>query len=164
MQPMQPYAPPGPPPKKGIGTLGIVLIVIGIVAVVGIGACVGIAFWVKGKAEGIAAEVADGGALIAVSPPDVKAALAGPKKAYVGHWKSKKGSTLAIDADGNMDFEKDEDGDGQKEKIDAPIAAFVGNDMQVKIFVTLTVKVSDPPSNSSGTWKMRADGIELVRE
>src|ERR1022692_4533640 len=74
----QPYGgyPQAPmPPKKGMGALGIVLIILGVLFVLGIGTCVGGYFWVKGKVS----DLVDSGALDLVSPPAVTAALAGPK-------------------------------------------------------------------------------------
>jgi hypothetical protein len=101
---MQPYGgPQAPMPvKKGMGALGIVLIVLGIVFVLGLGTCVGGYFWVKGKVS----DLVEGGALDLTSPPAVTAALAGAKKDYVGSWTSKKGSTLDIQSNGQMQYVK----------------------------------------------------------
>jgi hypothetical protein len=147
-----------------MGPLGTVLIIFGVLALVGMATCGAGLYWVKRKVAKVAAEMADGGArLVLVSPVAVTDALTGAKKDYVGVWTSERGSTLTIDAMGNMSFEKDEDGDGVKEKLNMPIAAFVGNDIQCQAFVTLTVHVSQPPSQVSGQWHMTADGIPLER-
>ena len=134
--------PPSPPQKKGLSGLAIALIIIGVVAVLGLGTCVAGVFYVKAKAEKFADSI-DGGAVVLVSPPEVKAELAGAKKEYVGSWKSKKDSTLDIDADGNLKLVRDEG--GAKETLTAPIAAFQGNDIQIKAFVTITIPVTSPP-------------------
>jgi hypothetical protein len=161
---MQPYDQQQQAPKKGMGALGVVLIIFGILGAMGLATCAAGYFWVKGKVAKVAAELGDGGgALVLVSPAAVKEALAGPKKDYVGTWASKQGSTLTIEETGNMDFEKDEDGDGVKEKLNAPIARFSGNDIQCQAIITLTIHVTEAPHMVSGHWQMNADGIELTR-
>jgi hypothetical protein len=161
---MQPYSPGQPQPKKGIGALGIVLIFVGLLFVGALGTCVAGYFWVKGKAEAVVNEIGEaGGKLVLVAPDEVKAALAGDKKDYVGHWSSKKGSTLTIDPTGNLLYEKDEDGDGVKEKLQAPIAAFAGDDIQCQAFLTFTVHVTSTPKLEAGKWRMVVDGIEMER-
>ena len=91
--------------------LMIALIVVGALAVLGLGTCVAGFFLVKAEVKKVAATLGDGG-LVLVSPPAVTADLAGSKKEYVGSWRSKHGSTLDIEPNGTMRFEKDEDGDG----------------------------------------------------
>jgi hypothetical protein len=161
---MQPYPPGQQQPKKGIGALGIVLIVLGLLFVGALGTCVAGYYWVKGKAESVVKELGEGGAkLVLVAPEEVKAALAGDKKDYVGHWTSKKGSALTIDTAGNLLWAKDEDGDGIKDTLQAPIAAFAGDDMQCQAFLTFTVHVTAPPKLEGGKWRMVVDGIEMER-
>jgi hypothetical protein len=144
--------------------LTIILIVVGLVLVGALGTCAAGVFWVKREATKLETEIAEGGAVIVmVSPPSVKEALAGPKKDYVGHWHSKSGSTLDIYPDGAMRFEKDEDGDGVKEKTEAPIAAFNGDDFEVKALVVITTHVTEPPHQVGGKWQMTADGVHLTR-
>jgi hypothetical protein len=150
--------PPSPPQKKGLSGLAIALIVIGVIAVIALGTCTAGFFYVKGKAEGLV----DGGGLVLVSPPEVKAELANAKKDYVGSWRSKKGSTLDIDADGNLKLALDEG--GAKETLTAPIASFQGNDMQIKAFVTLTVPVTSPPRRTGDQWSMTAKGVTFERK
>lgn len=140
-------------------------LVVGIAIVVLIGSALGVAllFWLKGKVEKVAGDAADGG-LVLVSPPEVVAELAGAKKGYVGSWKSAAGkdSTLDIDAQGNVRFVKDEGG-GFKEKTEAPIAAFVGNDMQFRAVITFTIPVTEPPREVGDHWEMTAKGVKLRR-
>lgn len=129
--------PPGQAPKKGMSTLAIVLIIGGVVLVLGIGTCAAGAVWLGHKAKEVTENLADGG-LILVSPPEVVAELAGPKKDYVGTWTSESGkSTLDINPDGNFKLVQDER--GSKETLSAPIAAFAGSDLEVRLGITLKV-------------------------
>jgi hypothetical protein len=144
--------------KKGLSTVAIVLIVLGVLLVLGLGTCVGGVYWAKSKVE---KELADGGGVTLVAPPDVKEALAGPKKDYVGSWKSKRGSTLDIAETGEMRLNVDEG--GGKETLTAPIARFKGDDMEVHMIVTVTIAVAKPPHQEGGTWRMRAKGIDFER-
>ena len=152
---------------SGYRALAIVLIVVGVLGVLALGTCAVGAFWVKRKADAVVASIADGG-LVMVSPPAVKAELAGAKKDYVGAWASARGSTLDIDADGNMKLVKDEDGDGgSREAITAPIASFRGDDIEVKLVVTLTIPVTVPPhrvGSPSKHWEMTAKGVVFERK
>jgi hypothetical protein len=157
----QPYAQP-PVPKKGLSTGMIILIVVGVVFLLILGTCAAGVIWAERKASDFAKDMAEGGVVL-VSPPAVTSELAGAKKEYVGAWKSKKGSTMHIASSGNFLRELDEDGDGVKEKTEAPIAAFVGDDMQVKLIVTLLFRVSEPPHQVSGVWHMKVDGIDYER-
>jgi hypothetical protein len=145
------------PPKKGMGALGIVLIILGVLFVLGIGTCVGGYFWVKGKVS----DLVDSGALDLVSPPAVTAALAGPKKDYIGSWTSKRGSALNIDSAGHMHYLKAEG--GSNEKLDVSIGAFVGDDIEVHVLVKVTVHVTKPPHKKGSMWEMTADGIDFER-
>jgi hypothetical protein len=151
-----------PQPKKGMTTLTIVLIVIGVLLVLLAGVCGLGVIAVQREAKKISDDIGDGGIAL-VSPPDVTAALAGSKKDYVGQWKSKRGSALRIDADGRMLLEKDEDGDGIKEKVDGPIVSFSGNDIVQKPVITITTRVSVTPHQNGDHWEMTADGIDFSR-
>jgi hypothetical protein len=146
---------------SGYRALAIVLIVVGVIALIGLGTCAAGAFFVKRKVDRVAAGIADGG-LVLTSPPAVKAELAGPKKDYVGSWRSAAGSSLDIDPDGNMKYQKEEG--GSKETITAPIASFRGNDIEVKFGVTLTIKVEEPPELVGSTWQMKANGVAFERK
>ena len=155
----QPSAAPGTPPKKqGMSPIAIVLIILGSLFLLGVGTCAAGAFWLKGKAEALV----DGGGLVLVSPPEVKSALAGPKKAYVGDWHGED-SHLAIDADGNVKFEKHGAG-GSNQTYTAPVAAFVGNDIELKIMINVIIKVTRPPHQVGDHWEMTADGIAFTRK
>jgi len=160
----QPYgAPPQPPPKKGMSTLAIVLMVLGGIFLLGLGTCVAGAFWLKNKTEGVMSELADGGGgIILVSPPAVKAELAGPKKAYVGAWHGSGGNSLVIDAEGNLKLEKHKG--GGNESWNAPIAAFSGSDMEIKVLVKVVIKVEKAPHKVGDHWEMTADGVAFERK
>ena len=148
---------PAPPPKRGIGTLGIVFIVLGVVLVLGVGTCVGGILWVKGKVS----DLVDGGSLDLEAPLAVTSALAGPKKDFVGSWTSKKGSVLDIDSSGRLRLQKAEGGGSTK--LEAPIGAFVGDDIELHLIVKVTIRVTRPPHKKGSTWEMTADGIDFER-
>jgi flagellar basal body-associated protein FliL len=148
------------PPKKS-NTLAIVLGIVGVVLVLVVGTCAVGAYYVKQKTKEFAENIADGG-MVLVSPPEVKAELAGAKKDYVGSWKSVSGkSTFDIDAEGNMKLEKDEG--GAKEAYTMPIAAFRGNDIEARAVITFKIDVPEPPHQVSGKWQMRAKGVTWQR-
>ena len=102
------------------------------------------------------------GSLVLAAPPDVLSALSGPKRDYVGVWKSEAGSTLSIDPSGNVLLDTREG--GSSKRLQAPIAAFSGNDIQMRAFVTITIAVSEPPRQVGGTWQMVADGVRYARD
>lgn len=149
--------PPNQPAKKGLSTLSIVLIVIGVLFVLGLGTCVGGAFILKSKAE----QLVDGGGLVLVSPPEVKAELAGVKRDYIGSWRSAKGSTLDIDADGNIKMTIAEG--GTSETVTAVIAAFHGDDIQLKMLITLTIPVTVPPHRVGDHFQITAKSVTFER-
>ncbi len=152
-----------PPPKKKMSTVMVVLIVFGVLGVLGLGTCGVAAFFINKEVKQISASMGEGG-LVVVSPANVLVDLAGPKKDYVGSWRSKRGSALHIGADGTMKLEKDEDGDGVKESLQAPIASFSGDDIQIQMFVNVTVKVASAPKKISDHWEMTADDIHFERK
>ncbi len=143
-----------------MSTLTIVLIVIGVLLVLVGGTCAVGVILIGREAQKISDDLGEGG-LMLVAPPEVKADLAGPKKDYVGHWKSKKGSSITIDAEGDMKVDKDED--GTKESLQAPIVRFSGNDIVQKPLITITTHVSEAPHKNGDHWEMTADGIHFAR-
>jgi hypothetical protein len=152
-----PFQPVPQTPKKS-NTLVIVLGIIAGIFIIGGAACAGCVFYAKNKAEEGLQSLADGGGLMLTSPEAVTTALAGPKKGYVGRWVAADGSTLQIDEDGHMRLEKK----AGNQKTDAPIAAFVGDDIQVKLFVTITYKVSKAPA--PGGTEIVVDGLSFKRQ
>ena len=152
---------PGVAPKKGMSTLTIVLIIAGVALVLGLGTCIGGAVWFGHQVTGVKDNLADGG-LVLVAPPAVVAELAGPKKDYVGSWSTASGkSTLDIKDDGSLKLVQDEK--GSKETLSAPIAAFVGNDMEIRVGLVIKLEVTEPPHQANGHWEMTVRGMKLSR-
>ena len=53
---------------------------------------------------------------------------------------------------------------GVSTKIEAPLKAFHGDDFEVGIGpMTTTFRVSSPPREIEGVWKMTVDGTEVTR-
>ena len=151
-----------PTKRKGISTTTIVLIAVGVLVALGLGTCAAGAVWVGHKAKEVKQNIADGG-LVLVAPPEVVADLAGPKKDYVGSWVSASGkSTLDILSDGTLKLVQDEK--GGKETLTAPIAAFVGNDMELRVGLTFEIAVSQPPHRVGDRFEMVARGITFHRD
>jgi len=148
-------------PKKGMSTLTIVLIIGGVLLVLGIGTCGAAAVWLGHKAKEVKENIADGG-LVLVAPAEVVADLAGPKKDYVGSWTSASGkSTLDIQSDGSLKLVQDER--GTKETLTAPIAAFVGNDIEIRLGLTFKLNVTEPPHRQNDRWEVVVRGITFRR-
>ena len=142
---------------KGLKKL---LVVLGVVVVIGSIAGVVLLFWVQKKATQVMGDAKDGG-IVLVSPPEVIAELAGPKKGYVGEWRGPD-TQLDVDAQGNVRFER-VTAAGSTEKITAPIAAFAGNDMKFRAFIEFTIAVSEAPHEVGDHWEMTAKGVKLRR-
>ena len=117
--------------------------------------------WLGHQVKEVKESIADGG-LVLVSPPEVVTDLAGPKKDYVGSWTSASGkSTLDISPDGSLKLVQDER--GTKETLTAPIAAFLGNDIEIRVGLKFELKVSEPPHRAIDHWEMTARGITFRR-
>jgi hypothetical protein len=152
------------PPKRGMSTAAIALIVVGVLVLLMVGTCGAGAYFLKRKATAALQELADGGAFVVASPEAVRTALSGARKDYVGSWRSAKGSTLDIAEDGAMRLQKNGDGDGMRQTITAPIAEFRGDDLVVRMLFTMTVRVSSPPHKVGDHWEMTADGMLLEKK
>lgn len=84
------------------------------------------------------------------------------KSAYVGHWEA-EGMTLQINRDGRVSYKRFRK--GASSKIDAPLKAFHGDDFEVGVGpMTTMFRVSSPPREIDGVWRMTVDGVELTRE
>lgn len=140
---------------------GLKKILVAVVVVVVIGSILGTIglFWVQRKVADVAKDVADGG-LVMVSPPEIVAELAGAKKGYVGEWRGRE-TTLDIDPQGNVRWVR---GTGESsEKLSAPIAAFIGDDMEFRAVIKITLAVSEAPHEVGDHWEMTVKGVKLRR-
>jgi hypothetical protein len=146
-----------------MSTLNIVLIVIGSFVVLGLGTCALCVSVAGHEAKKFAAAMQDGGALVLESPPEVKAALAGAKSAYVGSWTSTTGSALVIEPSGHMRVDRRGAGVRGATNVELPIAAFQGDDIIAKAIVTITLHVSVPPHAVDGHQEMTVDGTPFTR-
>ena len=83
------------------------------------------------------------------------------KQEYVGAWTSAS-MCLTISEHATVSYERV--GKKGKTVIRAPIKAFEGDDIVVGfLFIKNTFDVEEPPYHDGGTWRMRVDGVELVR-
>ena len=83
------------------------------------------------------------------------------KAAYVGEWEEKT-MYLLITQDGSVSYRWIKG--GVTTTIDAPLKRFAGDDFEVGIGPLNTMfKVSKPPYQDGGQWKMVVDGVELRR-
>lgn len=156
---MQPQLAPQTSKKKGLSGIAIFFIVCGVLTVLALGTCGVSALIIKNKWDGLKDD--DAGPLVLVSPPEVKAELAGPKKDYVGAWKSAHGNTVVISADGAFAWSYDEG--GTKSSMNAAIAAFKGNDIELRAFIRMTYPVTNPPHREGDRWSMTMKDVTFER-
>jgi len=147
----------------------------------GVGTCVGAGLFLGHEAKKLVAQMGDGGltvddgglvlfglqsrrdgGLVLFSPPAVKNALAGPRRDYVGAWRSAGGSALNIRGDGHIVL-SDQEQAHSTQRLEGEIAAFDGDDIEISLIVTLKVKVTKPPRNVAGHWEMTANAIPFER-
>lgn len=144
-----------------MGTGTILLIVGGVLLLLGLGTCAAGAIWVGHRAKEFKENIADGG-LVLVAPPEVVTELSDPKKDYVGAWTSEsEKSTLEIHSDGSFKLVQDER--GTKETLSAPIAAFIGNDLEIRFGLSFKIAVAEPPHRANNRWEMTLRGIPFHR-
>ena len=157
-------APPnGPMSRRSSDTLGVVLAILGVIALLGMSTCVGVYVLVRRGAAAVAASIGDAGPPISiVSPPAVAAELAGAKRAYVGDWRSVAGSFLEIQPNGQLTYDTREPG-RPRERLTLAIAAFRGADIEARAIAVFTLRVSVPPRRSGGGWEMVVDGATFTR-
>lgn len=87
-------------------------------------------------------------------PPD--------KAAYAGEWDAPT-MTLLITSRGSVRYKRVEG--NRSTSINAPLKAFVGDDFVIGVGpANTTFKVSVPPHQEHGQWKMTVDGVELTRK
>lgn len=83
------------------------------------------------------------------------------RREYIGVWRG-SGMTLVITADGRVEYERREG--SVSKSLSAPIRAFEGDDFIVGIpLLTTRFRVERPPYREGDAWKMRVDGVELLR-
>lgn len=85
-----------------------------------------------------------------------------PDKAdYAGRWRG-GGIDLVIHAEGRVNYAKVE---GKSTKtIEGPLQGWQGDDFVVGVMTVKTkFKVTEPPHEVDGVWKMTVDGVELIR-
>lgn len=86
-------------------------------------------------------------------PPD--------KVAYVGEWQEPT-MYLLITQDGSVRYKRLKG--GVTTSVEGPLKGFQGDDMEVGIGpLATTFKVSKPPFQEDGRWKMVVDGVALTR-
>ncbi len=86
-------------------------------------------------------------------PPD--------KRDFIGTWRG-GGMTLVITAEGRVEYERARG--TVKKTLSAPLRAFVGDDLVVGIpGLTTTFIAERRPFRDGEDWKMRIDGVGLVR-
>lgn len=80
------------------------------------------------------------------------------KKDYAGSWGG-QGMKLIIGADGRIDYERD------GTSVRGPIQKFEGDDFTVGAFgLSTTFDVEEAPHEmDNGIWRMKVDGVDLVR-
>lgn len=88
--------------------------------------------------------------------------LPADKTAYAGEWDAPTMSLL-ITSSGMVSYKRAEG--HTSTSINAPVKNFEGDDFVVGVGpATTTFKVSAPPHQVQGQWKMTVDGVELTRK
>lgn len=83
------------------------------------------------------------------------------KAAYVGEWQRPE-MYLLITQDGSVRYKRLKGG-GTTE-VNGPLQGFEGDDFSVGLgSMSTKFKVSRPPHQVEGVWKMTVDGLELTR-
>jgi hypothetical protein len=83
------------------------------------------------------------------------------KANYAGAWKGGPIS-LVITPEGRAVYKREEG--NMSKSIDAPVKEFNGDNFVVGVgFMSTEFKVSAPPHQDGGVWKMTVDGVELTR-
>ena len=83
------------------------------------------------------------------------------KADYVGEWRA-QGMYLSIAPEGRVVYRREQG--STRTSLNAPLQRFDGNDFRAGLGPFNTVfKVSRPPYDAGGAWKMVVDGVELTR-
>ncbi|WP_341678281.1 hypothetical protein [Niveibacterium sp. SC-1] len=87
-------------------------------------------------------------------------AIPAQKTAYVGIWQGTD-MALEIGADGQVRYARK---GSVNKSLDAPLQRFEGDDFVVGVGPLNTrFRVSAPPHQAQGQWRMTVDGVELTR-
>ncbi len=80
---------------------------------------------------------------------------------YAGEWVG-PGMYLLILKKGRVEYARRKG--AETTKVSGPLKGFEGDNFSVGIgFISTTFKVSKPPYNDNGVWKIVVDGVELTR-
>lgn len=84
------------------------------------------------------------------------------KRNYIGEWRG-EGMTLSITSSGYVTYKRQQ-GSSSKSITSLPIQQWQGDDFVVGVWIAnTTFKVSAPPHQVGGVWKMTVDGVELTK-
>lgn len=84
------------------------------------------------------------------------------KRGYIGDWRA-EGMTLSITSNGYVTYKRQQGGKS-KSISNLPIQEWQGNDFVVGVWIAnTTFKVSQPPHQVGGVWKITVDGMELTK-
>ena len=149
--------PPAPPPKPKASALKIVAIVAA--AMLGVALVVGYIGMSAIDATRTLQELANGEGGPPMTDEEIRAALAGPKKDYVGRWTTLMGNgTLQIQADGRIGYAMQRG--AARENANAKITSFTDDAFYV---MTLRFAIEQPPTRTGNTWKMKVRGATWER-
>lgn len=149
--------PPAPPPRPKTSPLKIVAIVAA--ALLGVALVVG--YIAMSALDGARAlqELATGEGGPPMTDEEVRAALAGPKKDYVGRWTTPLGNgVLQIQADGRVGYSMQRG--AARENANAKITSFTDDAFYV---MTFRFAIEQPPARTGNTWKMKVRGATWER-
>jgi len=83
------------------------------------------------------------------------------KRDYVGHWQG-EGVRLVIQANGQASYERVKD--SRRTSINGPTHSFTTDGFKIGIGpLSASFKVSAPPAQIDGKWRMTVDGVVLTR-
>jgi hypothetical protein len=99
--------------------------------------------------------------ILVLSACETPVELQAEKQDYVGAWTSPF-MCLTITEQGSVSYERVRM--TSTTTIRGPIKEFVGDDFVVGFwFIETTFKVEQPPYHDGATWRMKVDGVELVK-
>lgn len=148
---------PAPPPKPPTSPLKIVAIVAA--ALVGVALVGGYIAMSAVDATRSLQELTNGEGGPPMTAEEVRAALAGPKKDYVGRWTTLLGNgILHIQADGRVAYAMQRG--SRRENANAMITSFTEDAFWV---MTFRFAIEQPPTRDGKVWKMKVRGTTWER-